>query len=42
MRDRLIAAGIVIGLLILSALIVTQTGCKDGNKIGSKILIQGC
>lgn len=42
MRDRLIAFGIVLSLLIVSALIVSQTECKDGAKIGSKILIQGC
>lgn len=42
MRNRLIAAAIVIGLLILSVLIVSNTECRDGQKIGSKILIQGC
>jgi len=42
MREYLTAAGIVLALLILSALIVTQTECRDGNRIGSKILIQGC
>ncbi len=42
MRDYLLAAGIVLALLIVSALIVAGTECKAGPKIGSKVLIQGC
>lgn len=42
MRDYLIAAGIVLALLIVSALIVANTECTAGPRIGSKIIIQGC
>jgi len=41
MRDYLFAAGIVLALLIVSALIVAGTEGKAGPKIGSKVLIQG-
>jgi hypothetical protein len=42
MRDRLIAAAVLIALLIVSWVIVATTECTAGQKIGSKILVQGC
>lgn len=42
MRNRLIAAVIVLALLIVSALIVANTECTAGQKLGSKFIIFGC
>lgn len=42
MRDRLIAFGIVVAVLTVSALTMTSAECSSWPKIGSKIIIQGC
>ncbi len=42
MRDRLIAAAVLIALLIVSWVIVANVECQAGQKLGSKFIIFGC